>query len=570
MIPELAIAMLACARIGATHIGHLRRLQRRGRRRSQQRRQGASSSSPPTAAGGAARSCRSRTTSTPPWPSRRPSRSASSSTAATSTIDDEGRPRPLVARADGRRPRPTAPPSRSTASTRSSSSTRRGSTGKPKGILHTTGGLPARHCPDASTGSSTSRRTTPTGAPPTSAGSPGTATSSTARSPTARRRVMYEGAPNHPTRTASGRSSRSTASPSSTPPRPPSAPSSSGATQWPEEARPVEPAPAGHGRRADQSRGVDVVSRGDRRRPLPDRRYLVADRDRRDHDRARCPARSPTKPGSATRPLPGVDRRDRRQAGQAGAGATRAGCSSSSSPGRRCCGPSTATTSATGSSTGAQVPGVLLHRRRRPPRRGRLLLDHGPRRRRAERLRPPARARWRSRAPWCIIRKVAEAAVVGKPDEIKGEGIACFVTLEVGRRRRRDELKKELQAHVVKEIGALARPDEIRFTDSLPKTRSGKIMRRLLRDIAGGKHTTQDTTTLEDFSVLALARGRGGVSLSTRPHSPAMRKRGLLRHSLARCAGIPLPLRISTVTILPFRIASIRCVQDDSHTSSQR
>src|SRR5207344_2341361 len=75
--------------------------------------------------------------------------------------------------------------------------------------------------------------------------------------------------------------------------------------------------------------------------------------------------------------------------------------------------------------------------------------------------------------------KVAEAAVVGKPDDIKGEGISCFVTLKAGFPAS-DELKKELQAHVVKEIGALARPDEIRFTDSLPKTRSGKIMRRLL------------------------------------------------------------------------------------------
>jgi acetyl-CoA synthetase len=101
--------------------------------------------------------------------------------------------------------------------------------------------------------------------------------------------------------------------------------------------------------------------------------------------------------------------------------------------------------------------------------------------------------------------KVAEAAVVGKPDELKGEGIACFVTL-VGGVQPSEELKKELREHVVKEIGALARPDEVRFTDALPKTRSGKIMRRLLRDIAGGKQTTGDTTTLEDFSVLARLR----------------------------------------------------------------
>jgi acetyl-CoA synthetase len=101
--------------------------------------------------------------------------------------------------------------------------------------------------------------------------------------------------------------------------------------------------------------------------------------------------------------------------------------------------------------------------------------------------------------------KVAEAAVVGRPDEIKGEAIACFVTL-VGGIEPSATLKKELQDHVVKEIGALARPDDIRFTDTLPKTRSGKIMRRLLRDVAGGRQTTGDTTTLEDLSVLARLR----------------------------------------------------------------
>jgi acetyl-CoA synthetase len=101
--------------------------------------------------------------------------------------------------------------------------------------------------------------------------------------------------------------------------------------------------------------------------------------------------------------------------------------------------------------------------------------------------------------------RVAEAAVVGKPDELKGEAIACFVTLEGGQTPS-EELKKELREHVAREIGALARPDEIRFTDALPKTRSGKIMRRLLRDIAAGRATTGDTTTLEDYSILAKLR----------------------------------------------------------------
>ncbi len=100
---------------------------------------------------------------------------------------------------------------------------------------------------------------------------------------------------------------------------------------------------------------------------------------------------------------------------------------------------------------------------------------------------------------------VAEAAVVGKPDPLKGEAIACFVTLG-GQQIPSEELKKQLKEHVVQQIGALARPDEIRFTDALPKTRSGKIMRRLLRDIAAARSSSGDMTTLEDFSVLEKLR----------------------------------------------------------------
>jgi acetyl-CoA synthetase len=100
---------------------------------------------------------------------------------------------------------------------------------------------------------------------------------------------------------------------------------------------------------------------------------------------------------------------------------------------------------------------------------------------------------------------VAEAAVVGRPDDLKGQAVAAFVTLEAGHEAA-PELKEELRRHVAKEIGAMAKPDDIRFTDALPKTRSGKIMRRLLRDIAAGKETMGDTTTLEDYSVLAKLR----------------------------------------------------------------
>ena len=96
---------------------------------------------------------------------------------------------------------------------------------------------------------------------------------------------------------------------------------------------------------------------------------------------------------------------------------------------------------------------------------------------------------------------VAEAAVVGRPDEVKGQAIVAFVTLE-GSRTGSDALRGELREHVTKEIGAIAKPAEIRFADALPKTRSGKIMRRLLRNIAAGEETAGDTSTLEDRGVV--------------------------------------------------------------------
>ncbi|HWG83831.1 MAG TPA: acetate--CoA ligase, partial [Deinococcales bacterium] len=97
---------------------------------------------------------------------------------------------------------------------------------------------------------------------------------------------------------------------------------------------------------------------------------------------------------------------------------------------------------------------------------------------------------------------VAEAAVVGRPDPVKGEGIVAFVTLKQGREATVDELRE----HVARTIGAIARPDEVRLTDALPKTRSGKIMRRLLRQVASGQETSGDTSTLEDAGVVARLR----------------------------------------------------------------
>jgi len=101
--------------------------------------------------------------------------------------------------------------------------------------------------------------------------------------------------------------------------------------------------------------------------------------------------------------------------------------------------------------------------------------------------------------------RVAEAAVVGRPDDLKGTSLVAFVTLKKGVEPTA-AMKQALAAHVAKEIGAIARPDEIRFAEGLPKTRSGKIMRRLLRDVAAGRQTTGDTTTLEDLNVLAALR----------------------------------------------------------------
>jgi acetyl-CoA synthetase len=97
---------------------------------------------------------------------------------------------------------------------------------------------------------------------------------------------------------------------------------------------------------------------------------------------------------------------------------------------------------------------------------------------------------------------VAEAAVVGRPDELHGQAVAAFVTLKGGRVPS-PELKDELKAHVGKAIGSIAKPADLRFTEALPKTRSGKIMRRLLREIATGGAVKGDVTTLEDFSILA-------------------------------------------------------------------
>ncbi len=103
---------------------------------------------------------------------------------------------------------------------------------------------------------------------------------------------------------------------------------------------------------------------------------------------------------------------------------------------------------------------------------------------------------------------VAESAVVGRPDEIKGQAVVAFVTVKQGYEAS-PALAKELKAHVTKVIGAIARPDDIRFAAALPKTRSGKIMRRLLKEIVAGGAVKGDTTTLEDLNVVAALQAGG-------------------------------------------------------------
>ena len=100
---------------------------------------------------------------------------------------------------------------------------------------------------------------------------------------------------------------------------------------------------------------------------------------------------------------------------------------------------------------------------------------------------------------------ISEAAVVGRPDDLKGESIVAFVTLKTGAEAN-ENIEAQLKKHVVNEIGPIAKPDEFKFTDSLPKTRSGKIMRRILRALASGDEISGDTSTLEDRSVLDKLR----------------------------------------------------------------
>ena len=254
-----------------------------------------------------------------------------------------------------------------------------------------------------------------------------------------------------------------------------------------------------HGGRADQSRGLDLVSGIHRQAALPDRGHLVADRDGHDHDHAAArDHRHKAGFGDAT-----VSRHRCRSGGRRGqdrrsrrwrlSGVEEAVAGDDAHDLRR-------SRSLRASSTGRAIPGIyftgdgckvdadgyfwLLGRvddvmnvaghRISTYEVESALVDHSA---------------------------VAEAAVIGKTHEVKGQGISAFVTLKEGVFAT-DALKDELKKHVVTKIGAIARPDDIFFTSELPKTRSAKIMRRLLRDIAEGR-VLGDTTTLADPTVVA-------------------------------------------------------------------
>ena len=270
-------------------------------------------------------------------------------------------------------------------------------------------------------------------------------------------------------------------------------------TRVPGGPRPLVAAPARQRRRADQPEGVALVPQGDRRRALPDRRHLVADRDRAHPDQ----------------PAP---RRDRDQAGlgdEAAAGHRRRGGRRRGQRDRRPeqAGPTDPAPAVAGHAPHA-LPGGrpvrrdllrqvrqddLLRGRRRPQGRGRLPLAPRPRGRRHQRLRPPP-VDGGDRVGRRLLQE-GRGVRGDRPDgRDTGQAICAFVTLE-GDIDGTDEIAAEIREHVAKRISKIARPSRIIWTGDLPKTRSGKIMRRLLRDIAEGRELG-DVTTLRDPAIM--------------------------------------------------------------------
>ncbi len=196
----------------------------------------------------------------------------------------------------------------------------------------------------------------------------------------------------------------------------------------------------------------------------------------------------PLKPGSCTRPFFGVVPKvlDENGAGRA-QGAAAAG-SSSRSRGPRCCAPSGATTSASRRQYWSELPGYYFAGDGARFDEDGYLWVVG---RIDDVLNVSGHRIGTAEVESALVAHpaVAEAAVVGRPDDLKGQALVCFVTLKNGVDAPRRSCKEELRQQVAKEIGSLARPDDVRFAAGLPKTRSGKIMRRILKEIAGGRRS---------------------------------------------------------------------------------
>ncbi len=259
-------------------------------------------------------------------------------------------------------------------------------------------------------------------------------------------------------------------------------------------------AAAGLSGRADQPRGLALVSPGGGRRPLPDRRYLVADRDRRHPDHAAAGGDG----AQARLRHAALLRRatpDRRSGGERARGRLLRPATASRIPGRDRCARSTATTSASSTPTSRSIraatsPATAARRDEDgyywiTGRVDDVLNVSGHRMGTAE-----------VESALVAHPAVSESAVVGYPHDIKGQGIYAYVTLTAGREPS-EELRGELSRWVRKEIGPIATPDLIQWAPGLPKTRSGKIMRRILRKIAANEHDALgDTSTLADPAVV--------------------------------------------------------------------
>ena len=242
----------------------------------------------------------------------------------------------------------------------------------------------------------------------------------------------------------------------------------------------------------------------DRRRALPDRRHLVADRDRRDHDHD-APGPAGHQAGLGRDAAAGIEAAVVDEDGE-DAGTEQGFLILSSARGRRCCGPSTRRTTASSRPTGtssARTPTSSA-----TPRAATRTATSGSSGASTTSINVSGHRLSTAEVESAIVshEKVAEAAVIGQSDEDTGQAIAAFVTLE-GDLEGDDELVAEIREHVAKRIGKLARPKRIIWADDLPKTRSGKIMRRLLRDIAEGRELG-DVTTLRDPDVMAQLEGK--------------------------------------------------------------